>query len=131
MPVHENTLTRAQRSRFLSLVNNLDDVPQEKSVVLHPTCAIEIVSIRLVYTVATNGGTIVGTIQVGIPSDPDLYADITPAASQAINTLTSVTPLSSAIVPAGTALQIINTDLTGTGTNTGEVAVVVEYRLRG
>lgn len=131
MPIAMKNQSTAQQVRVLFLTNNLDEVPPEKAAVMDPTFEIEIIWIRLAYTVATDAGTIGGTIQVGIPSDPDLYAGITPAASTAIGTVTTITPLSTARVPAGTPLQILNTYLTGDKTSIGEVVAFVGYRLHG
>jgi hypothetical protein len=88
--------------------------------------AIKIERIDLVYAIATDGGTRPESIQVGIPGTLTKYADVTPAASTAVNTVTSVTPSSTDLVAAGIPLVMTRSADTG-GSNTGEVALFVYY----
>lgn len=102
------------------------DAANLKTVLVSPRCAVKIKKIICVYRVATNATAITfRTIKVGTYANDDLYYVAVPSVSTALGTVEELTPISSAQVPAGTAVTICFG--TGADTNTGEIDVAVEY----
>lgn len=87
---------------------------------------IKVTAIHFVYRIATDGGTVGESIQVGVAGALTQYLTAAPTASQAQGTVQSKTVASTALVPAGTALLVTRSAYAGQ-TNTGEIDVVVTY----
>lgn len=126
--IRNRNMAREAKSRFLRGYFDISSTTPLFQLELHMENDAQIRRIDLVYAVATDAGTRPESIQVGTPSSPTLYANVTPAASTAINTVTSITPSSTALLPKGTALLMTRSANVG-GTNTGEVCLVVHYDL--
>jgi len=118
-------LTYDARKKTLSLWFDISVATNIPYVFCDPDldCWIERITTR--YNVATNDGTILSNVTVGIPGTPALYLDYTPIISQAAGTLVVHTPLSAIKIPAGTPLIIQRSNATA-GTNTGDVTTCVE-----
>lgn len=130
MPISNRSMRPEVRAKIASYTLDFDAISATSGSALtiyEPMNDIKIQRIDLVYVVATNGGSVIN-LRVGTPSSPTLYANIAPAGSTAINTVTSVVPSSTLLVPKGTALYISPASLTA-GTNTGVCAVIVHYEL--
>ena len=119
-------LSRDAKKKCLTAYFDISATTPIFEVVFARTSSIRVRCIDLVYTVATNGGTRPENITVGVPGALTRYADINPAASQSQGTVTQVAVASALLVPKNTALIITRSAAAG-GTNTGEVAVCVEY----
>lgn len=127
--IQNRNITKAARSRNLTVYMDIDQTtPVHDFFVVEPENAIKIESIDAFYVVATNGGTRPDNITVGTLASGTLYANFTPAGSQAAGTRTKIAPSSSALVPAGTPLRVRRAAAAG-GTNTGEVTLTVRYSI--
>jgi hypothetical protein len=121
-------MVRAAKKRTLSFYFDLSATTALIERIADPTYKIRIRELSFIYTVASNGGTIVDAIRVGIPGSLTKFFNATPVISQAAGTVAKIAPSSADLIPAGITLLFDKASNTG-GTNTGEVLCVLEYEL--
>ena len=126
--IRNRNMSPEARARTLVAYFDINSTTPIFEVGFHPDCQLKIQSIRVVYVVTTDGGSVSSNIQVGIIGNATKYANITAATSQTAGTVTVVTPSSTDLVAKNTPLVINRNNLTAGG-NAGEVAVVVTYEL--
>jgi len=120
--IQNKNLCRAAKKKIVQVYFDLTSTTNCAYVYLDPENATKVSRIDMVYVVATNTGTHAETIHIGTPADTDYYAIADPGASQAVGTIAAQTLLHTANLPAGTALVLRRSALSGQ-TNTGEVIV--------
>jgi len=126
MPIRNRNLDRASRKRVFTWRVDLDGAADTPGVLVDPENDIEVKRVDIVYSKATNDGT-VDNVLVGTAADDDHYVAFTPVASKDLGTVAAATLLNTTLLSAGTSLHVTRAGTSGN--NTGEVTVVVHYEL--
>jgi hypothetical protein len=95
------------------------------AVILDTLRDIKILAVSSIYSTASASGTH-ADIEVGTTADVDAYVNYTTLATQSLWTKITHTLLSTALVPAGTAVVV---GMSGAATDDGEVDLFIEYEL--
>jgi len=126
MPITNRDMVKAARERTFTATFDIDNASTQSKALVSPDSDIRITGVSFVYSVATNTGTLAENFQVGTAADGDMYFIGLAVISQALGVIENKTLLSTALLPAGTAL-LVNKVTGTTGANTGEITVVVRY----
>jgi len=120
--IQNKNLCRAAKKKVVQTYFDLSSTTNCAVTYLDPENATKVSRIDMVYVVATNDGTHGEHIWVGTPADPDYYAVANVAPSLGVGTKAAQTLLHTANLPAGTAMVLRRSALSGQS-NTGEVIV--------
>ena len=124
--IQNKNLCKAVKKKRITVHHDISATRQYATTYLDPENATKITDIYMYYSVATNTGTCTETVRVGTPASAALYCAAIPLISKDAGTLAKQVLLSSAVLPAGTALVVRRSAVVG-GTNTGEVMVTVFF----